>query len=103
MSAADVSGERCRPPPELWPSAALSKEAGSSQMRVSEASPLYGRDPLLRSLVPRLTGLALDERSRTAREHQGDLPVVLVTGYHGMGRSAVLAAVAARSPARVAL
>jgi len=60
-------------------------------MRVSEGSPLYGRDPLLRSLVPRLTGLAFDERSRTAREHQGDLPVVLVTGYHGIGRSAVLA------------
>src|ERR671919_3034962 len=29
MSAADVSGERCRPPPELWPSAALSDGGGT--------------------------------------------------------------------------
>src|SRR4051812_7822017 len=72
-------------------------------MRVSQGSPLYGRDPLLRSLVPRLTGLALDERSRTAREHQGDLPVVLVTGYHGIGRSAVLAELAARYRDRLPL
>lgn len=72
-------------------------------MRVSEGSPLYGRDPLLRSLVPRLTGLALDERSRTTREHQGDLPVVLVTGYHGIGRSAVLAELAARYRERLPL
>lgn len=72
-------------------------------MRVSEGSPLYGRDPLLRSLVPRLTGLALDERSRTAREHQGDLPVVLVTGYHGIGRSAVLTELATRYRDRLPL
>ncbi|MFF7651080.1 ATP-binding protein [Streptomyces sp. NPDC007983] len=72
-------------------------------MRVSEGSPLYGRDPLLRSLVPRLTGLTLDERSRTPREHQGDLPVVLVTGYHGIGRSAVLAELAARYRDRLPL
>src|ERR1044072_8618715 len=72
-------------------------------MRVSEGSPLYGRDPLLRSLVPRLTGLTLDERSRTTREHQGDLPVVLVTGYHGIGRSAVLAELAARYRDRLPL
>ncbi|MBP8537023.1 hypothetical protein, partial [Streptomyces sp. MK37H] len=64
-------------------------------MGVSEGSPLYGRDPVLRSLVPRLTGLAYDERSRVGREHQGDLPVVLLTGYHGMGRSAVLEELAA--------
>ncbi|MFI0817912.1 ATP-binding protein [Streptomyces sp. NPDC021098] len=72
-------------------------------MRVSEGSPLYGRDPLLRSLVPRLTGLTLDERSRTPREHQGDLPVVLVTGYHGIGRSAVLGELAARYRERLPL
>ncbi|GAA1678545.1 ATP-binding protein [Streptomyces yatensis] len=72
-------------------------------MRVSEGSPLYGRDPLLRSLVPRLTGLAYDERSRVGREHQGDLPLVLVTGYHGMGRSAVLEELAARYRGRLPL
>lgn len=72
-------------------------------MRVSEGSPLYGRDPLLRSFVPRLTGLTLDERSRTAREHQGDLPIVLVTGYHGIGRSAVLAELATRYRDRLPL
>ncbi|MFI0780429.1 ATP-binding protein [Streptomyces sp. NPDC021212] len=72
-------------------------------MRVSEGSQLYGRDPLLRSLVPRLTGLTLDERSRTPREHQGDLPVVLVTGYHGIGRSVVLAELAARYRDRLPL
>jgi hypothetical protein len=72
-------------------------------MRVSEGSPLYGRDPLLRSLVPRLTGLAYDERSRAPREHQGDLPVVLVTGYHGIGRSAVLDELAGRYQDRLPL
>lgn len=70
-------------------------------MRTSEGSPLYGRDPLLRSLLPRLTGLAYDERSRAAREHSGDLPVVLLTGHHGMGRSAVLGALAARYDGRL--
>ncbi|WP_221349108.1 ATP-binding protein [Streptomyces beigongshangae] len=72
-------------------------------MHVSEGVPLYGRDPLLRSLVPRLTGLSYDERSRTVREHQGDLPVVLVTGRHGMGRSALLAELAARYAGRLPL
>ncbi|WP_407288734.1 ATP-binding protein [Streptomyces sp. BP-8] len=72
-------------------------------MRIWEGSPLYGRDPLLRSLIPRLTGLAYDERSRTAREHAGDLPVVLLTGHHGMGRSAVLKELAARYAGRLPL
>ncbi|MCX4903936.1 ATP-binding protein [Streptomyces sp. NBC_00878] len=72
-------------------------------MHVSEGSPLHGRDPLLRSLVPRLTGLAYDEHSRTVREHHGDLPVVLVTGHHGMGRSAVLEELAARYAGRLPL
>jgi hypothetical protein len=64
---------------------------------------LYGRDPLLRSLISRLTGLAYGERSRASREHQGDLPVVLVTGRHGMGRSAVLTALAACYQGRLPL
>ncbi|MDQ0946147.1 hypothetical protein QFZ24_000070 [Streptomyces phaeochromogenes] len=72
-------------------------------MHVSEGSPLHGRDPLLRSLVPRLTGLAYDERSRATREHQGDLPVLLVTGHHGMGRSAVLKELAAHYKDRLPL
>ncbi|MEU1129400.1 ATP-binding protein [Streptomyces sp. NPDC005900] len=69
----------------------------------AEDVPLYGRDPLLRALVPRLTGLKYDERSRTAREFQHDLPVVLVTGRHGMGRSAVLRALAAHYRGRLPL
>ncbi|MGP4051253.1 ATP-binding protein [Streptomyces sp. 2A115] len=72
-------------------------------MHLSEGSPLRGRDPLLRSLVPRLTGLAYDERARAPREHHGDLPVVLVTGHHGMGRSAVLRELAARYEDRLPL
>jgi hypothetical protein len=72
-------------------------------MRLLERPPLYGRDPLLRSLVPRLTGLAYDERSRAPREHQGDPPVVLLTGYHGMGRSAILKDLAARYKDRLPL
>lgn len=63
-------------------------------MGTSQGPPLYGRDPLLRALIPRLTGLAHDERARVPREHQGDLPAVLVTGRHGMGRSALLAKLA---------
>lgn len=72
-------------------------------MRSTDTSTLHGRDPLLRSLVPRLTGLTYGERSRTAREHHGDLPVVLVTGHHGMGRSAVLADLAAHYRDRLPL
>lgn len=72
-------------------------------MRSSDTSPLHGRDPLLRSLVPRLTGLTYDERSRTPREPHGDLPVVLVTGQHGMGRSAVLADLVAHYRGRLPL
>ncbi len=72
-------------------------------MSRAEETPLYGRDPLLRALVPRLTGLKYDERARAAREFQHDLPVVLVTGRHGMGRTAVLRALAARYRNRLPL
>ncbi|NEB78619.1 ATP-binding protein, partial [Streptomyces sp. SID14478] len=51
---------------------------------------LYARDPVVRSLVPSLTGLAYDERARKKREFGDDVPVVLLTGQHGTGRSAVL-------------
>lgn len=61
-------------------------------MHPSEAPRLYARDPLLHSLVPRLTGLAYAERARVPWEYDKDLPLVLLTGRHGMGRTAVLAA-----------
>uniref|UniRef100_A0AAU3GXX9 ATP-binding protein n=1 Tax=Streptomyces sp. NBC_01401 TaxID=2903854 RepID=A0AAU3GXX9_9ACTN len=51
---------------------------------------LYARDPLLQGLVPRLVGLAPDRRQLVPREHQDDLPVTLISGRHGMGRTAVL-------------
>ncbi|MEU8955268.1 ATP-binding protein [Streptomyces sp. NPDC048518] len=55
-----------------------------------QAPLLYGRDPLVGSLVPSLTGLAYEERARRKREFGDDPPVVLLTGQHGLGRSAVL-------------
>ncbi|WP_190136488.1 ATP-binding protein [Streptomyces longispororuber] len=61
-------------------------------MHTSETPRLYARDPLLHHLVPRLTGLAYAERARVPWEHAKDLPVVLLTGRHGMGRTAVLEA-----------
>ncbi|MEU2561161.1 ATP-binding protein [Streptomyces longispororuber] len=61
-------------------------------MHTSETPRLYARDPLLHHLVPRLTGLAYAERARVPWEHTKDLPVVLLTGRHGMGRTAVLEA-----------
>ncbi|MFD9887094.1 ATP-binding protein [Streptomyces alboflavus] len=61
-------------------------------MHTSETPRLYARDPLLHSLLPRLTGLAYAERARVPWEHDKDLPLVLLTGRHGMGRTAVLRA-----------
>jgi hypothetical protein len=66
-----------------------------------EARLLYGRDPLLRSLMPRLTGLAYAERARVRWEPRPDPPVVLVTGQHGMGRSAVLEDLASQYAGRL--
>lgn len=51
---------------------------------------LYARDPVLHALVPRLVGLARDKRELVAREHRDGPPAVLLTGRHGMGRTAVL-------------
>ncbi|MFP3990874.1 ATP-binding protein [Streptomyces sp. E11-3] len=51
---------------------------------------LYARDPLLHALVPRLVGLAPAKRELVRQEHPGDQPVVLLTGRHGMGKTAVL-------------
>ncbi|WP_030668048.1 hypothetical protein [Streptomyces sp. NRRL B-1347] len=61
-------------------------------MHTSETPRLYARDPLLHHLVPRLTGLAYGERARVPWEYDKDLPLVLLTGRHGTGRTAVLAA-----------
>ncbi|MFD9906950.1 ATP-binding protein [Streptomyces sp. NPDC059063] len=61
-------------------------------MHTSETPRLYARDPLLHSLVPRLTGLAYAERTRVSWEYDKDLPLVLLTGRHGLGRTAVLKA-----------
>jgi hypothetical protein len=51
----------------------------------------YARQPLLRQLVPRLVGLDRD-RHRRRRHHEfaEDLPVVLLSGRHGTGKSALL-------------
>lgn len=51
---------------------------------------LYARDPILRGLVPRLVGMAPDRRELVPQEHRDDLPVTLLSGTHGMGRTAVL-------------
>ncbi|WP_258572571.1 hypothetical protein [Streptomyces sp. KM273126] len=66
-------------------------------------TPLYGRDPILRALVPRLVGLAPDRRELVPQEHRDDPPVTLVTGRHGMGRTAVLDALDAAYRGRVPL
>lgn len=52
---------------------------------------VYARQPLLRQLVPRLVGLDRD-RHRRRRHHEfgEDLPVVLLSGLHGTGKSALL-------------
>ncbi|MFE0133989.1 ATP-binding protein [Streptomyces sp. NPDC059037] len=64
---------------------------------------LYGRDPLVGSLIPSLTGLAYDERARRKRDFGDDVPVVLLTGQHGLGRSAVLDALARNYHKRIPL
>ncbi|WP_431045408.1 ATP-binding protein [Streptomyces sp. P1-3] len=64
---------------------------------------LYARDPILRALVPRLLGLAYDKRNLVAQEHRDDLPVVLLTGRHGMGKTAVLDALETAYRGRVPL
>lgn len=50
---------------------------------------MYGRDALLTGLAPRLVGLTPAHR-RTAFEHGEDLPVVVLTGARGTGKTAVL-------------
>lgn len=55
---------------------------------------LYGQEPLLEELLPRLVGLRVERKPRLVRqEHRDDLPVVLLTGQHGAGKTAALDAV----------
>ncbi|MBA0053885.1 ATP-binding protein [Streptomyces sp. AJS327] len=55
---------------------------------------LYGQEPLLGELVPRLVGLTSSDRPRLVRqEHRDDPPVVVLTGQHGAGKTAALDAV----------
>ncbi|MER5214302.1 hypothetical protein ABT063_27950 [Streptomyces sp. NPDC002838] len=62
--------------------------APGAEEQIPEA---YARQPLLRQLVPRLVGLDRD-RHRRRRHHEfaEDLPVVLLSGRHGTGKSALL-------------
>ncbi|GAA2250910.1 hypothetical protein GCM10010415_07900 [Streptomyces atrovirens] len=52
---------------------------------------VYARQPVLRRLVPRLVGLDRDHHRRLPHhEFADDLPVVLLGGRHGTGKSAML-------------
>ncbi|MGW4104688.1 hypothetical protein [Streptomyces sp. NPDC004976] len=52
---------------------------------------VYARQPVLRRLVPRLVGLSRDHHRRVPHhEFTDDLPVVLLSGRHGTGKSAML-------------
>ncbi|MFD6907527.1 hypothetical protein [Streptomyces sp. NPDC060077] len=52
---------------------------------------VYARQPVLRRLVPRLVGLSRDHHRRVPHhEFADDLPVVLLSGRHGTGKSAML-------------
>lgn len=52
---------------------------------------VYARQPVLRRLVPRLVGLGRDHHRRVPHhEFADDLPVVLLSGRHGTGKSAML-------------
>ncbi|MEV0641280.1 hypothetical protein AB0I77_41430 [Streptomyces sp. NPDC050619] len=62
--------------------------APGAEEQIPEA---YARQPLLRQLVPRLVGLDRDRhRRRRHQEFAEDLPVVLLSGRHGTGKSALL-------------
>lgn len=51
---------------------------------------LYGRDAVLHELVPRMVGLHHTKTKTVRQEPRGELPVVLLHGGHGSGRTAVL-------------
>ncbi|MCT2592097.1 ATP-binding protein [Streptomyces sp. N2-109] len=55
---------------------------------------LYARNPLVQGLVPRLVGLAHERHRVVPQDYPGEAPVVLLTGGHGMGKTAVLDALA---------
>ncbi|WP_171112594.1 MULTISPECIES: hypothetical protein [Streptomyces] len=69
----------------------MSAPAGHAPVSEDQIPEVYARQPLLRQLVPRLVGLDRD-RHRRRRHHEfaEDLPVVLLSGRHGTGKSAML-------------
>ncbi|AOW87544.1 hypothetical protein BC342_14420 [Streptomyces olivaceus] len=57
----------------------------------SQIPEVYARQPVLHRLVPRMVGLDRDRHRRRAHhEFADDLPVVLLSGRHGTGKSAML-------------
>jgi hypothetical protein len=57
-----------------------------------QVAPIGGREPLLDHLIPELTGLRLDSSKRPHHQFPrgADIPVILLAGPRGMGKSAVL-------------
>ncbi|TLS42756.1 hypothetical protein FE633_29335 [Streptomyces montanus] len=69
----------------------MSAPAGPAAGADEQIPEAYARQPLLRQLVPRLVGLDRDHhRRRRHHEFGEDLPVVLLSGRHGTGKSALL-------------
>lgn len=69
----------------------MSDPAGPALVSEGQIPEAYARQPLLRQLVPRLVGLERDQHRRRPRhEFAEDLPVVLLSGRHGTGKSALL-------------
>lgn len=69
----------------------MSDFTGTAPGTAEQIPETYARQPLLRQLVPRLVGLDRDQHRRQ-RHHEfaEDLPVVLLSGRHGTGKSALL-------------
>ncbi|QOV34634.1 hypothetical protein IM697_31650 [Streptomyces ferrugineus] len=69
----------------------MSEPASPATAAEGQIPEVYARQPLLRQLVPRLVGLERDhQRRRRHHEFAEDLPVVLLSGRHGTGKSAML-------------
>ncbi|MHC5261219.1 hypothetical protein ACYSUO_25315 [Streptomyces sp. UC4497] len=69
----------------------MTDHGGSTTESDDQIPEVYARRPLLSQLVPRLIGLERDRhRRRGRREFADDLPVVLLSGRHGTGKSAML-------------
>ncbi|MFJ8928935.1 hypothetical protein ACIRLA_20395 [Streptomyces sp. NPDC102364] len=69
----------------------MTDHGGSTTESADQIPEVYARQPLLSQLVPRLIGLERDRHRRhRRREFADDLPVVLLSGRHGTGKSAML-------------